>query len=156
MFQHRGFYFFCPARPTLVAANKLVKVSPEDALSIGIGGRHGPHRNWPRLFHLSLPRVGPSNRRSGGTGAAGHFMASPACAPVLTVRRLGAQHARTRGLGPGQVSAASQATATLGTDRRVVQLEVVVQRRLVGLRELLTLQLDVWRRANLLFGYRHL
>ena len=63
MFQHRGFYFFCPARPTLVAANKLVKVSPEDASSIGIGGRHGPHRDWPRLFHLSLPRVGPSNSR---------------------------------------------------------------------------------------------
>ena len=53
-------------------------------------------------------------------------------------------------------SATSETTPARGVGRCVVQLEVVVERRLVRLRKLLAMHLNVGRRTDLLLGRRDL
>jgi hypothetical protein len=53
-------------------------------------------------------------------------------------------------------SAAGESPSALGVGRGVVELEVVVERRLVGLGELLAVLLDVRRGLDLLLGHRDL
>ena len=56
----------------------------------------------------------------------------------------------------GVASAAGESTSALGVRRGVVELEVVVERRLVGLGELLAVLLDVRRGLDLRFGNGYL
>src|ERR1700677_785857 len=50
----------------------------------------------------------------------------------------------------------SEAAAAFGVDRRVVQLEVVIEGGLIRLRKLTAMDVDVGRGLDLLFGHFHL
>src|SRR5436305_951335 len=60
------------------------------------------------------------------------------------------------GLSSAEMSTAGESASALGVRRCVVEFVVVVERRLVGLRELLPVLFDVRRRLDLLLGDRYL